>query len=76
MKLLVHECSPPQADITREWIKKEVGLPIFREDKVLEISHNGPFYEAHRFIILAIDEEVESYLRLKFPTGTFKDCSA
>ena len=73
MKLLSHTCPENKLDEAKQWLTKEVGLQIFRTHKIYSPEFNDIEYQ---IIVIVIDEDTESYLKLKYPPGTFRDFTA
>lgn len=76
MKLLVYECQKFEADAKREWLIKEIGLPIFKEHSRTGVAFAFITTEIYQFVLIVMNEEEESYLKLKYPPDTFKDFTA
>lgn len=73
MKLLVHICDTSEVESKVKWLIDEVGVPVYR---VREVPLPHDYAPCCQIIVIAIDEDTESYLKLKCPPGTFKDFTA
>lgn len=69
MKIIVHECLRHEKLERREWITKELKLPIHKEEEY----HPNALIDICFFYIVVMNEEDLSHLRLKYPVGTFKN---
>lgn len=71
MKLLSHICHSSDVPKKVDWISNELGFHIFKIQKTFFANNFDSNYSAIIFIVNNDDEE--SYLKLKYPNGTFGD---
>lgn len=73
MKLLVHICEEQELEVKKRWLTEEVGLPIFRVRKMFSPIDDIMGYQ---IVVIVVDEDLESFLKLKYPPNTFEDFTA
>jgi hypothetical protein len=73
MKLLVHTCDEQYLEARKKWLTEEVGLPIFKIRKVFSPIDAIVDYQ---IVVIVVDEDLESFLKLKYPPHTFEDFTA
>lgn len=70
MKLLTHFCEEHQLEEKKRWLTDEVGLTVFRVRKIFSPMFSDVSYQ---IVVIVMDDDVESFLKLKYPPGTFQD---
>lgn len=74
MKMMSYICRQEEVKEKRDWILS-LGLKPFRQTTLMDIESSIP--QSLIMITFAVpDKETETYLKISFPPGTFRDCSS
>jgi len=73
MKLLVHTCEEHELEDKKRWLTDDVGLSIFKVRKIFSPAFSDVDYQ---IVVIVMDDDLESFLKLKYPPGTFRDFTA
>lgn len=78
MKVMSYTCPQEELEEKRNWLLS-LGLTLFRQTTVYDLESYHPDLDNRAFTMFTFfvtNKETETFLRLSFPEGTFKDCSA
>lgn len=74
MKAMSYTCHTEEVEEKRKWLIG-MGLILFRQSVVIDAETSQNTFLIC-IIFLVPNKEVETFLKLSYPDGTFRDCSA
>lgn len=74
MKAMSYTCHVKDVEEKRNWLIG-MGLILFRQSVVIDAETSQNTFLIC-IIFLVPNKEVETFLKLSYPDGTFRDCSA
>jgi hypothetical protein len=74
MKIMGYTCHAEEIKEKRDWLLG-MGLNIFRQTSIIDVESTPPT-NLIRILFDVPNQEVETFLKLAYPAGTFQDYSA
>lgn len=74
MKVMSYVCKQAEIKEKRDWLLG-MGLNVFRQTQLIDVESAIP-EGLCMFTFFVPNKEIETFLTLTYPEGTFRDCSA